>query len=63
MGSTAHFAYRIFWSGGLRSLKIRVLVWKMVAPLHVEIILHCFKTAGIKFCYILTHTRKFQNTH
>jgi hypothetical protein len=59
MGCTAHCAYKNMWSGGLCALKIRVIVWKMVAPLQAEIILHCFKTAGIQFCYVVTHTRTF----
>jgi len=38
MGCTAHYAYNNMWSGGLRALKIRVIVWKIVAPLRAEII-------------------------
>jgi len=47
MDCADHCAYRIFWSGGLLSLKIRVILWKMVVPLQAEIILRCFKTVCI----------------
>jgi len=63
MNCTPHYAYRIFSSGGIYALKIRLILCEMVAPapIQAEIILHCFKTVGIKFFYILTHPRIFQN--
>ena len=56
MGCTAHCVYRIFWSRGTRAFKIRALIWKMVAPLQAEIILHCFKQmAHSSVTFLLTH--------
>jgi hypothetical protein len=49
MGCSAHNAYKNMWFSGLRALKIRVIVWKMVVPLQDEIILRCFKTVKQKW--------------
>jgi hypothetical protein len=44
VGYTGYCAYGNVWLGGLRALKIRVIMWKNKATAQIEMIFYCFKT-------------------
>ena len=41
---TGYCAYRNVWLGGLRALKIRVIMWKNKATAQIQTIFYCLKT-------------------